>query len=132
MITTRMLSDIRDYILKNIKYIRIYINGRWIEYNNIYGISENNNKVVGIIDFGDVAITDRDKDFVYLLENSEEEIGRKFGLKVLEHYNHPNKEIAILKAGLNDEYYPIELILGGESKGMKDMIDEGLNRLENL
>ena len=90
------------------------------------------NKVVGIIDFGDVAITDRDKDFVYLLENSEEEIGRKFGLKVLEHYKHPNKEIAILKADLNDEYYPIELILGGEAKGMKDMIDEGLEKLENL
>ena len=46
MITTRMFSDIRDYILKNIRYIRIYINGSWIEYNNIYGISENDNKVV--------------------------------------------------------------------------------------
>ena len=28
-----------------------------------------NNRVVGIIDFGDVAVTDRDKDFIYLLEN---------------------------------------------------------------
>ena len=92
----------------------------------------NNNKVVGIIDFGDVAITDRDKDFVYLLENSDEEIGREFGLKVLDYYNHPNKEVAVLKANLNNEYYPIELILGGEVKNMKDMIDEGLKRLENL
>ena len=91
-----------------------------------------NNKVVGIIDFGDVAITDKDKDFVYLLENSEEEIGREFGLKVLHYYNHPDKEVAVLKADLNDEYYPIELILGGEAKGIKNMIDEGLNRLENL
>lgn len=90
------------------------------------------NKVVGIIDFGDVAITDRDKDFVYLLENSDEEIGREFGLKVLDYYNHPNKEVAVLKSNLNDEYYPIELILGGEAKNMKDMIDEGLKRLENL
>ena len=91
-----------------------------------------NNKVVGIIDFGDVAITDRDKDFVYLLENSDEEIGREFGLKVLDYYNHPNKEIAVLQANLNDEYYPIELILAGEAKGMKNMIDEGLERLENI
>lgn len=92
----------------------------------------NDNKVVGIIDFGDVATTDRDKDFVYLLENSEEEIGREFGLKVLEYYNHPNKEVALLKADLNDEYYPIELILGGESKRKQEMINEGLERLENI
>ena len=91
-----------------------------------------NNKVVGIIDFGDVAITDRDKDFVYLLENSDEEIGREFGLKVLGYYKHPNKEIAILKADLNDEYYPIELILGGESKCKQEMINDGLARLENI
>lgn len=95
-------------------------------------IVKDKNKVVGIIDFGDVAITDRDKDFVYLLENSDEEIGREFGLKVLDYYNHPNKEVAVLKSNLNDEYYPIELILGGEAKNMKDMIDEGLKRLENL
>lgn len=92
----------------------------------------NNNKVVGIIDFGDVAITDRDKEFVYLLENSDEEIGREFGLKVLKYYKHPNKEVALLKADLNDEYYPIELILGGESKCKQEMINEGLERLENM
>ena len=90
-----------------------------------------NNVVVGVIDFGDVAITDRDKDFVYLLENSSEEIGREFGLKVLEYYNHPNKDIAILKADLNKEYYPIEQILGGESKGLEDLYNRGLNTIKN-
>ena len=75
-----------------------------------------NKSIVGIIDFGDVAITDRDKDFIYLLEDSIEEIGREFGLRVLEYYNHPNKDIAILKANLNDEYYPIEQILGDRQK----------------
>ena len=91
-----------------------------------------NNKVVGIIDFGDVAITDRDKDFIYLLENSSEEIGREFGIKVLEHYNHPNKGIAILKANLNDEYYPIEEILGGISKELYDMYNDGLRKIQNV
>ena len=91
-----------------------------------------NNKVVGIIDFGDAAITDRDKDFVYLLEDSDEELGREFGLKVLDYYSNPNKEAAVLKSDLNNEYYPIELILCGEAKNMKDMIDEGLKSLENL
>ena len=90
-----------------------------------------NNTAVGIIDFGDVAVTDRDKDFVYLLENSHEEIGREFGLKVLEYYNHPNKDTAILKADLNDEYYPIEQILGGQAMGLDSMYNAGLNKIIN-
>ena len=91
-----------------------------------------NNRVVGIIDFGDVAVTDRDKDFIYLLENSSEELGRDFGLKVLDYYNHPNKDIAVLKSDLNDEYYPIEQILGGQAKELKEMYNEGLNKIKNI
>lgn len=91
-----------------------------------------NNKVVGIIDFGDVAITDRDKDFIYLLENSSEELGRNFGLKVLDYYNHPNKDIAILKSDLNNEYYPIEQILGGKAKELEEMYNKGLNKIKNI
>ena len=91
-----------------------------------------NNKAVGIIDFGDAAITDRDKDFVYLLEDSSEEIGRGFGIKVLEYYNHPSKDIPILKADLNDEYYPIEQILGGQTMKSDDMYNKGLNKIKNI
>ena len=91
-----------------------------------------NNKAVGIIDFGDIAITDRDKDFVYLLEDSYQEIGREFGIKVLEYYGHPNKDTAILKADLNDEYYPIEQIIGGQAIKSDDMYNKGLNKLINI
>lgn len=91
-----------------------------------------NHKAVGIIDFGDVSITDKDKDFVYLLENSSEEIGREFGLKVLEYYNHPNKDTAISKADLNDEYYPIEQILRGQSTGLTTMYTKGLEKIINI
>ena len=91
-----------------------------------------NNKAIGIIDFGDVAITDKDKDFVYLLEDSNEEIGREFGLRVLEYYNHPSKDIAILKANLNDEYYPIEQILWGQAKEIANMYTAGLKKIINI
>ena len=90
------------------------------------------NKAVGIIDFGDVAVTDRDKDFVYLLEESSEEIGRDFGIKVLEYYQHPNKELPILKADLNEEYYPIEQILGGQAMKLDDLYNKGLNKMINI
>lgn len=91
-----------------------------------------NNKVVGIIDFGDAAITDRDKDFVYLLEDSGEEIGREFGLHVLTYYHHPNIAVPITKADLNDAYYPIEQILGGQAMGLPDMYNKGLNKIRNI
>ena len=91
-----------------------------------------NNKLVGIIDFGDTAVTDRDKDFVYLLEDSRQEIGREFGVKVLEYYGHPNKDIPILKADLNEEYYPIEQILGGQERKSDDMYSKGLNKIINI
>lgn len=90
------------------------------------------NKAVGIIDFGDAAVTDRDKDFVYLLEESSEEIGRDFGIKVLEYYQHPNKELPILKADLNEEYYPIEQILGGQAMKLDNMYNKGLNKMINI
>lgn len=90
-----------------------------------------NNNAVGIIDFGDAAVTDKDKDFVYMFENSNEEIGREFGLKVLEYYNHPNKDIAIFKADLNVEYYPIEQILGGQAMGLDSMYNAELNKIIN-
>ena len=70
-------------------------------------------------------------DDLLLGEDSSEEIGREFGLKVLDYYNHPNKDIAILKADLNKEYYPIEQILGGESKGLGDLYNRGLNTIKN-
>ena len=91
-----------------------------------------NNRVIGIIDFGDAAVTDRDRDFIYLLEEGREELGRAFGMKVLEYYHHPDKDMPILKADLNEEYYPIELILGGQAVGSENMYNKGLNKIISL
>lgn len=52
------------------------------------------NKLVGIIDFGDAGIVDEYCDFVYLLENSEEEIGLSFGEDILKIYGDINIEKA--------------------------------------
>ncbi len=91
-----------------------------------------NNRVVGIIDFGDAAITDIDRDFIYLLEDSSEEIGRDFGMEVLKYYDHHNIDIPILKANLNEEYYPIEQILGGQAMNLADMYNKGLDKIKNV
>lgn len=46
MVTTRMLSDIRDYVLNNVSYVRIYIAGQWVVYGDIHGRPEGDNKVI--------------------------------------------------------------------------------------
>ena len=50
----------------------------------------------------------------------------------MDYYNHPNKDIAILKANLNDEYYPIEEILGGTAKELEEMYNEGLSKIRSM
>ncbi|MGJ0362317.1 aminoglycoside phosphotransferase family protein [Aliarcobacter cryaerophilus] len=69
-----------------------------------------NDEIVGIIDFGDVAITDRDNDFLCLLEDSDEEFGREFGIEILIYYglNEEEIKVAIEKAIINDEYWVFE------------------------
>ena len=76
---------------------------------------DDNNRLVGVIDFGDSGIIDEYCDFIYLLEDSEEEIGMSFGEDILElydpniYYNQIenmlittyNKHIAILKLNEN-------------------------------
>lgn len=46
----------------------------------------------GVIDFADAAAKERAYDFVYLLEDSEEEIGSTFGRKVLAYYKGEQAE----------------------------------------
>ena len=51
---------------------------------------DDNNRLCGIIDFGDSGIIDEYCDFIYLLEDSEEEIGHEFGEDVLRLYGNIN------------------------------------------
>lgn len=89
-----------------------------------------NYELVGIIDFGDACITDEYCDFLYLLEESDEEIGRDFGLEILKCYNFMDIETVIEYANLKEEYYPIETILCGIKNDSKELFDEGLKLLK--
>ena len=88
-------------------------------------------KLVGIIDFGDVAITDKDREFVYLLEDSSEELGHEFGLKVINYYGYVDKDTVLLKADLNEEYYPLEQIIWGLENNDSELYNNGLNAIKN-
>lgn len=88
-----------------------------------------NNRLSGIIDFGDAGITDEYSDFIYLLEDSDEEIGSKFGEEIIRLYG----EIDILKTkeyqDIMEQYYPIDLIVYGLRNNHQDSIIQGRDEL---
>lgn len=91
---------------------------------------DKDNNAAGIIDFGDVAITDVDFEFVYLFEDSEEELGSDFGKRVLKYYRHENEERLMKKIQLKQDGEVFEKILFGNAMGLDDMFNEGLSELQ--
>ena len=94
---------------------------------------DENNKLCGIIDFGDAGIIDEYCDFIYLLEDSEEEIGQDFGLEILKLYGNIDIEKAKEYQDIVEQYYPIETIIYGIKNNKQEYINKGkqeiLNRL---
>ncbi len=86
---------------------------------------DENNRLTGVIDFGDAGIIDEYCDFIYLLEDSDEEIGHEFGEEILKLYGN----IDILKAkeyqDVVEQYYPIETIVYGIKNNRQDFIERG-------
>ena len=86
---------------------------------------DENNRLCGIIDFGDSGIIDEYCDFIYLLEDSEEEIGHEFGEDILRLYGNINIDKAKEYQDVVEEYYPIETIVYGIKNNRQDFIDDG-------
>ena len=92
---------------------------------------DDNNRLTGIIDFGDSGIIDEYCDFIYLLEDSDEEIGHEFGEDILKLYG----KIDIIKAkeyqDVVEQYYPIETIVYGIKNNRQDFIEKGRQEIKN-
>ena len=86
---------------------------------------DDDNRLYGIIDFGDSGIIDEYCDFIYLLEDSEEEIGTSFGEDILKLYGNIDIEKAKEYQSVVEEYYPIETIVYGIKNNKPDFIDKG-------
>lgn len=86
---------------------------------------DGNNRLTGIIDFGDSGIIDEYCDFIYLLEDSEEEIGTNFGEDILRMYGNIDIEKAKEYQDIVEEYYPIETIVYGIKNIKQEFIENG-------
>lgn len=84
-----------------------------------------NNRLCGIIDFGDSGIIDEYCDFIYLLEDSEEELGHEFGEDVLKLYGSIDIEKVKEYQDIVEQYYPIETIIYGIKNNKQDFVDKG-------
>ena len=81
--------------------------------------------MTGIIDFGDSGIIDEYCDFIYLLEDSSEEIGKDFGEDILKLYGDIDIRKAKEYQDVVEEYYPIETIIYGIKNNRNDYIEKG-------
>ena len=90
-----------------------------------------NNRLHGIIDFGDSGIIDEYCDFIYLLEDSKEEIGPSFGIDILKLYKDINIDKAKEYQSITEEYYPIETIIYGIKNNKQEFIDKGRKEINN-
>lgn len=86
---------------------------------------DDNNRLVGVIDFGDSGIIDEYCDFIYLLEDSEEEIGVSFGEDILKLYGNIDISKAKEYQDVVEQYYPIETIVYGVKNNRDDFIEKG-------
>lgn len=91
---------------------------------------DDNNELCGIIDFGDACIIEDYCDFMYLLEDSNEEVGMPFGESILDKYNYEHKELARRYANICEYYYPIELIVCGIENDDDKLLEKGLSLLK--
>jgi aminoglycoside 2''-phosphotransferase len=86
--------------------------------------------IVGIIDWGDVAIGDPDFDLLYL----RQDYGEDFVVRMLEHYPHPEPARLVLKLRVFDACDHITTIAaGGTNASAHDAVDESVTALrENV
>ena len=101
------------------------------DFSSNHLLLDENNRLCGIIDFGDSGIIDEYCDFIYLLEDSEEEIGPNFGEDILRLYGNIDIEKAKQYQDVVEQYYPIETIVYGIKNNRPDFIEKGRKEIYN-
>ena len=131
LLTDEMLEHIEtiyENILSNavlFKYTPCLVHNDFSANNMIF----RNNRLFGVIDFGDFNVGDPDNDFLCLLDCSTDDFGKEFGRKVLKYYQHKAPEVAERKAELNDVYWLIDQIIYGYERKDREMLIKGVSEL---
>ena len=131
------LNDIeQQYIesfIEKLQNTKVFNDKKCLCHNDLscnHLLLDDENKLVGIIDFGDSGIIDEYCDFIYLLEESREEIGLQFGIDILKIYGNIDIEKAKEYQDIVEQYYPIETIVYGIKNNKKDFIKKGREEIK--
>jgi len=96
--------------------------------SNVY-YDQSVDKICGLIDFGDVAIYDRDMEFVCLMYDYEEGFDQEFVQKVLTYYGLDSADLAN-KVNFTDFYGQLENVYLGIEFDMKDLFEESIAAIQ--
>lgn len=96
--------------------------------SNVY-YDQADDKICGLIDFGDVAIYDRDMEFVCLMYDYEEGFDQEFVQKVLTYYGLDSADL-VNKANFTDFYGQLENVYLGIEFDMKDLFEESIAAIQ--
>ena len=131
------LNDLEKQYIENFMYrlnkTTIFDDKKCLCHNDFscnHILIDDNNQLKGIIDFGDSGIIDEYCDFIYLLEDSEEEIESTFGMDVLSIYGDINIEKAKEYQEIVEEYYPIETIIYGIRNNKINFVEKGREEIK--
>lgn len=96
--------------------------------SNVY-YDQSADKICGLIDFGDVAIYDRDMEFVCLMYDYEEGFDQEFVQKVLTYYGLDSADL-VNKVNFTDFYGQLENVYLGIEFDMKDLFEESIAAIQ--
>lgn len=89
------------------------------------------NKICGIVDFGDIAIYDRDIDFICLLHTQEEGFDQKFVDKVIDYYECENLNSIHNKSDFITFSLQLSYIWLAHTFNMKELLDESIDNIKD-
>lgn len=125
---TETEKDYVELFMKRLNTTDIFDGKKCLCHNDFscnHLLLDDNNRLCGIIDFGDSGIIDEYCDFIYLLEDSEEEIGHEFGEDIIKIYGDLDLKKAKEYQDVVEQYYPIETIIYGIKNNKQDFIEKG-------
>ncbi len=125
---TKKEKNYIEKFLERLKNTTVFDDKKCLCHNDFscnHLLLDENKKLVGIIDFGDSGIIDEYCDFIYLLEDSKEELGKEFGEDILRLYGDIDIRKAEEYQDIVEEYYPIETIVYGIINNRNDFIEKG-------
>ena len=122
------IDEVYDKLLKQeFHYTKCLIHNDFGASNVYY--DRVSDKICGLIDFGDIALYDRDMEFVCLMYDYEEGFDQEFVRRILDYYGMDSKDIEN-KLAFTEFYNQLENVYLGKEFGMADLFEDSVAEIK--